>query len=449
MVKRMEIIVCSLILLLVLSGCEPVEEQALNPGQAPYPVQEQISDSEQEQGFNLVQEQDSNPVAPETVAEEVIKEESIEDTTCTRAFSPKYSAGPYYNGPLFDAHFHVPITSDKMAERIAGEHGGHGSDPTTGYSDPILGKDVTLDEIMCFFDEEDVRGVIGFYTPDETQLEESLEAARDIKEKSSRRINLFLMPARLEAGRLDSIQVSNPGLFKGYGELTFYDQDFKDITPSDNTLLDIYDVAEKHGLIVMIHPDLNQERDIETALKKNPNVNFLLHGFEIEDSVTDLMDKYQNVYFSLDSAVLYPMMGLFISGPKEQFVSRFEQNFGSILNQQLTRWKKEIEKHPDRFVWGTDRGPKWHFDEEVSILFEEFARAFIGRLDPAVQEKYAYQNAEKLLRKDTTRNLITGNFIGVVEENSTLFAIIVILVFLMVGTVFWQRKRLMSIIKRK
>ena len=34
----------------------------------------------------------------------------------------------------------------------------------------------------------------------------------------------------------------------------------------------------------------------------------------------------------------------------------------------------------------------------VSLLQMKLARAFIGKLDPSVQEKFAYQNAERLLQ---------------------------------------------------
>ncbi|MBS3115780.1 amidohydrolase family protein, partial [Candidatus Woesearchaeota archaeon] len=116
-----------------------------------------------------------------------------------------------------------------------------------------------------------------------------------------------------------------------------------------------------------------------------------------ENDIVDLMDKYPNVYFSIDSAVLYAMQGLFM-GSKEQFVSRFEQEFDVNMNRAVNKWKSAVEKHPDRFMWGSDRGLPWHYDEDVSILFEEFGRAFIARLDPAVQEKFAYENAERLLQ---------------------------------------------------
>ena len=148
----------------------------------------------------------------------------------------------------------------------------------------------------------------------------------------------------------------------------------------------------------MIHPGRNQKSNIGNVLQKNPNVNFLLHGFEIENDIVDLMDKYPNVYFSIDSAVLYAMQGLFM-GSKEQFVSRFEQEFDVNMNRAVNKWKSAVEKHPDRFMWGSDRALLWHYDEDVSILFEEFARAFTGRLSPEVQEKYAYKNAERLLQE--------------------------------------------------
>ena len=50
-------------------------------------------------------------------------------------------------------------------------------------------------------------------------------------------------------------------------------------------------------------------------------------------------------------------------------------------------------------MWGTDRAHKWTYDEEVSVLLEEFSRDFIAELDPSAQEKFAYKNAEKLLQE--------------------------------------------------
>ncbi len=319
-----------------------------------------------------------------------------ESLKCKREFSPKYSNSSYYTGALFDAHFHIPVTFDHSS--IEQSTTGHIiNNPSTNHKDPMLGKDFIIDEILCFFDKEDVKGSIGFFIPNPGDLDESIQEAKEIKTKSSGKINLFLMPGLLDAQILDNIQKSNPNLFRGYGELAFYSPEMSGYTPSSDKFMEIYNIADKHDLIVMIHPGQNQKSDVEKAVKNNPGVKFLLHGFEIENDITYLMDKYPNVYFSLDSATMYSMQGLFINGPKEEFVSRFKNDFNMLLERNVKKWKPAIKKHPDRFMWGTDKGDSWHFSEDISLLMEEFARAFIGRLDEEVQEKYAYQNAEKLL----------------------------------------------------
>ena len=68
------------------------------------------------------------------------------------------------------------------------------------------------------------------------------------------------------------------------------------------------------------------------------------------------------------------------------------------MNRAVNKWKSAVKKHPDRFMRGSDRSLLWHYDEDVSILFEEFGRAFIGKLDPSVQEKFAYENSENLFK---------------------------------------------------
>lgn len=50
-------------------------------------------------------------------------------------------------------------------------------------------------------------------------------------------------------------------------------------------------------------------------------------------------------------------------------------------------------------LWGTDRGGDalWALELDVAIALNDYTRAFIGRLDQSVQEKYAYKNAERLI----------------------------------------------------
>ena len=83
---------------------------------------------------------------------------------------------------------------------------------------------------------------------------------------------------------------------------------------------------------------------------------------------------------------------------KEEFLTEFRADFNILLEENIDKWKDEIEARPDRFVGGTDRGNTWHFDPEVGAILVEFSGAFIGSLDPEVQEKFAYKNAERLIR---------------------------------------------------
>ena len=72
--------------------------------------------------------------------------------------------------------------------------------------------------------------------------------------------------------------------------------------------------------------------------------------------------------------------------------------FNGLLDRMVSTWKSAIERHPNRFLWGTDMAlPTWHWDPEVIDMIMKFSRAFIGRLDGGVREKYAYKNAERLL----------------------------------------------------
>ena len=119
------------VLMFIIFGCATLVSDTI-PEQTPDSLQEQASEVAREQ-ISEVQEQKSDSFTNETVPEEVIGEEgSFEDTGCSRTFSQKFSAGPYYNGSLFDAHFHMPTTFD--LRQITGEYG-HEPSPTN-YVDP-------------------------------------------------------------------------------------------------------------------------------------------------------------------------------------------------------------------------------------------------------------------------------------------------------------------------
>ena len=382
-----------LTVLVLLSSCTTQDISDATLGKQ---IEEQPTEIQQESVMEETQEEvEDTPVTPQK--QDVTLNQSVQETkvqevvnqrlTCSRKFSPQFNAAPYYNGPLFDAHFHMPPTYEEQDK---------------GWRPPVLGKEVTLNQILCYFDKEKVTGAYAFHFWEYDNLEQSIDDATEIQ-KQSPQIHLFLIPSELQANELDEIVNSHNGVFDGFGEIVYYDPERPGATPDDPISLETYKVAAQHKLIVMFHPDDNQRAQVENAIQKNPDTTFLLHGWESAEYISALMDKYPNVYYSVDSATLYAFDGMLIKGPKEKFISRFKNEFTSVLNAKVTKWKPQIEKHPDRFVWGTDRAADWHYNEEISILFEEFARGFIGRLDPAVQEKYAYKNAERMLEKNGMR----------------------------------------------
>lgn len=304
---------------------------------------------------------------------------------CTANFSPKYGRGPYYQGEIFDSHLHLPVAPGIKSFFI---------------KQPVLGegKDKTLNDLLCLFEKEKSRGAIAFYMPIKTK-DGSLSQAPEIKAYTDK-MNLFISPVTSNANQIEKILDENPGLFKGIGEMQFYEftRFFK---PIDGAWAnDLYDLANRRKIIVMFHPGFGQEQKVEEIIKNYPDAYFIVHGREIQNQIEDLIAKYPNVYYSVDGATLYAMRGKFVLGKKENYLSRFAEEFDSMLQDGVNSFQRLIEKYPDRFMLGTDRGATWHYDQDATAAFEEFSRSFIGQLDPSVQEKFAYKNAENLLNKN-------------------------------------------------
>ncbi len=72
-----------------------------------------------------------------------------QDPKCSRAFTPQFNAGSYYQGPLFDTHFHIPPDHGSSFNKFG----------------VILQKNITLQDIVCEFEKEKVVGTIAFYAP--------------------------------------------------------------------------------------------------------------------------------------------------------------------------------------------------------------------------------------------------------------------------------------------
>ena len=73
-----------------------------------------------------------------------------------------------------------------------------------------------------------------------------------------------------------------------------------------------------------------------------------------------------------------------------------QEGLDNIVDGNLKAFAPLIQQYPDRIMWGTDLASTWHYDEAVTDVVIRISRRFIGRLPTDVQEKYAYQNAQRV-----------------------------------------------------
>ena len=306
----------------------------------------------------------------------------------------QFSNTPYYTGPLIDDHFHMPQMREIPNNPDA----------------PVLDKDVSKHDVVCLFsDKERIKNVFAFYGVPLDLKEKSIQDAREIEHESPGAVIHFIELVSFPGypvvpQQVEGILNANEGLFKGYGEISLYLPFYTEsnVMPNDPTMKELYKIAEKHHLIVMMHLIESQQQAIEEVLRDFPNVKFLFHGIESLSWAGTLfgadLDKYPNAYYSVDIDLVKD--AIFPATTKQDFINNMKQNWQGMLSEKVAFWKSRIEKHPNQFLWGTDRGHyAWHYDPEVQALLEEYGRVFIGQLDPAVQERYAYKNAEYLLQK--------------------------------------------------
>lgn len=334
---------------------------------------------------------------PANLASSVSGTKPTKETCALKPKEPEFNKTPFYQGPLIDAHVHMPVSSRLVASvgrQMGFEHM------------PAFGGKLTPSYLACLFKSEGITQVFGFFMATKFNLGAEVNSAKVFERNHAGLIVPFFMPAtndtlRVATSTVKSTLQKNKGLFRGIGEIKMFDNG-SILRPF---FLSHYDLASAYGIPVMLHPYEKHQTEIIELLKRYPTVKFLFHGGHDADWVTGFMGNHPNVYYSIDA----DMVGLYGSGgpregkkedlSKEEFVAYFRGHFDEVLKRALSEWKARIESNPDRFMWGTDRWYDWHFDQDVGGLLEEFGRSFIGQLSPSVQENFAYKNAEKFLGK--------------------------------------------------
>ena len=153
--------------------------------------------------------------------------------------------------------------------------------------------------------------------------------------------------------------------------------------------------------MVYFHLGDGHKDNFEKVLQENPDINFIWHGDQLSASeVEDILSNHPNAYYGIDAFWGHDqdIFLLFVGKSKEEYMDELNAKFDSVLNYAVSDWKAVIERHPDQVIWGIDRGDAvWNYDADLGQLQVSLARAFIGKLDPAVQEKFAYRNALKAI----------------------------------------------------
>jgi len=317
-----------------------------------------------------------------------------------------------YDGPMIDTHVHIaPLPDNPNYDENNGR--------------PAMSVNVKITDYTCMLDAERTTKTFAFFAVWDPITRESLDLVKRTMETYPDSFIPFIMTPdhddradgfpTVNAETLSEYLAVYPNLFKGYGEIGLYERSgdggpkgAKALPPNSDRLNDIYPILKNNSLLVYFHLGEGQQDSFEAVLTANPDLNFIWHGDQLIvyengtqnlEALDEILSNHPNAYYGVDELygdtwLLRPEI------TKEEFLAHFE-NKEELLAKDSATWKDFIERHPDQVLWGTDRGwsAPWSIDPVVAVTLNDYSRAFIAKLDPAVQEKFAYKNAEKLVMK--------------------------------------------------
>ncbi len=330
---------------------------------------------------------------------------------CEEVQGPTYSDNPY-KGSLIDTHFHMSSIAESPVDDLAEE--------ARESDSPVLGYDITISDMVCNLELENTKKVFAFFPVYIGMEEQHAELAKRTMKKYPDKFVPFIMPPEhddkpdgsptVDVSDLKDMLALEPGLFEGYGEIGLYARNgggSPELNPDSDRLNAIYPVLKDNNLVAYFHLEVGQAESYKKVIAENPGINFIFHGDQLIRSVDngvqnltqieDVISSNLNVYYTIDE--LYGDEFLIRpEGTKKKFLKHLE-NYEELLKEDLKSWKWIIEKYPNQFMWGTDRNADtiWSQDPDIGLVLTKYARAFIAGLDLAVQENFAYKNAEKLL----------------------------------------------------
>lgn len=325
---------------------------------------------------------------------------------CKEVVGPKYG-DKIYEGPLIDSHYHIADLSIPVIGELA--------DP----NDPVLGQNLTIPDVACTLKQEGTKKVFAFFPVYPEIYKQHIEVAKRTMKKYPDTFVPFIMPPEhddskdgfptVDAEFLAKMLAVEPNLFKGFGEIGLYKREdgAPELPPNSERLKEIYKVIRKEKMPIYFHLGEGQKESFEKTLDENPDLNFIWHGDQLVkygengqdlSQIEEIIKNHKNVFYTVDELYGDQWM-LRPEVTKQEFLNHLE-NYKELIPKDLATWKGIIERHPDQFMWGTDRLPqtRWNHDPDVGQALANYGRLFIANLDPTVQEKFAYKNAEKSLK---------------------------------------------------
>lgn len=163
----------------------------------------------------------------------------------------------------------------------------------------------------------------------------------------------------------------------GIGEFHLHGVEDED----ENLLRQIAKLALERGALLHIHSGVEP---VEFMYSVEPNLTIIwAHaGFEPPALVSQTMDKYATLYADLS------------------------YREWQILDADgvSTGWHDVLTKHSDRFMVGTDTWMNGQWAGYQGLVYEN--RQWISHFPRELAEKFAYKNAERLFKRDVSRELL-------------------------------------------
>ncbi|MBI2130651.1 amidohydrolase family protein [Candidatus Woesearchaeota archaeon] len=200
-----------------------------------------------------------------------------------------------------------------------------------------------------------------------------------------------------------SQQIAGKGFIMGFGEVETQEWSARH---NDPMVLDLVSMAQENDINFMFHPVAGKIADVEAMIEAYPDTIFLIHMYREDlaksrDTLIKMLKEHNNLYFSMDAAhiihingdVIYDFDSRNKQSSIDRFVSYYDSNEKSMINNAIKAYKPLADAAPDKVMWGTEIGPEYAFDQEVFDRAVRISRFVIAGFDEEDKEAVGYKNA--------------------------------------------------------